>query len=482
MTTRTHTRSAAAVALSAATVLGVIGLTPGAATAAPATPDSTSSDLTSDFNGDGLPDLAITAPAATVNGLKQAGAVTVVYGSAGGYDTAHRQIITQATDGVPGDPTAERRWGHLGGNGDLNGDGHDDLLIRYGSRWTVLWGGADGLSGAGQLPAGQGGEGTATSPWLFNYQADVGDIDGDGTEDVAAPAQADGAWGLAVYYGPFDRTGTPARIGFRDTVTKDAGYAPGTVRVGDMTGDGVADIVTSGNTRDFASTGRLYVGSAAGLTDAGTIKATGTGAFGDLDHDGYQDFVGGNGDAGTAAAPGGAVYVTYGGPKGLSTTRAARTITQASTGVPGADEKDDRFGDSVALGDTNGDGYADLVIGTPFETGSDAEGTFRAGAVTVLRGGPQGVTTTGAQVLTQNTKGVPSTSEVLDHFGAAVRVAAGELLVGGNGEDSWKGRVWRLPVTAGGVTGTGSTSFSLAALSGASGPSGAAHFGEDFSR
>lgn len=33
--------------------------------------------------------------------------------------------------------------------------------------------------------------------------------------------------------------------------------------------------------------------------------------------------------------------------------------------MPGTDEKSDRFGDSVALGDTDGDGYADLVIGTP---------------------------------------------------------------------------------------------------------------------
>ncbi|MET7703133.1 hypothetical protein [Streptomyces sp. NPDC005485] len=77
---------------------------------------------------------------------------------------------------------------------------------------------------------------------------------------------------------------------------------------------------------------------------------------------------------------------------------------------------------------------------------------------------------------------MPSTSVAKDHFGTAAHVAAGgagEVLVGGIGEDSWKGRVWRLPTIASGVTGVGSTSFNIGALSG---PSGATHFGEDFSR
>ena len=100
----------------------------------------------------------------------------------------------------------------------------------------------------------------------------------------------------------------------------------------------------------------------------------------------------------------------------------------------------------------------------------------------MLHGGPNGVTTAGAQVITQNTRSVPSTSEAMDHYGAAVHVAAGGaggIRIGGNGEDGWKGRVWRLPTSAFGVTGVGSTSFNIGALSG---PTGATHFGEDFGR
>ena len=96
----------------------------------------------------------------------------------------------------------------------------------------------------------------------------------------------------------------------------------------------------------------------------------------------------------------------------------------------------------------------------------------------MLRGGPNGVTTTRAKARTQNAKGVPSTSEASDHFGRAVQVALGEGLFGGQGEDGWKGRVRRLPTGTDGVTATGNTSFNLTALAG---PAESAHFGEQLS-
>ncbi|WP_202234637.1 FG-GAP-like repeat-containing protein [Actinacidiphila reveromycinica] len=63
-------------------------------------------------------------------------------------------------------------------------------------------------------------------------------------------------------------------------------------------------------------------------------------------------------------------------------------MTQASEGVPGAPEAWDQFGDATASADLDGDGYADLIVGTPEEGVGDTAGR---GTVNVVRGGPNGL-------------------------------------------------------------------------------------------
>jgi hypothetical protein len=91
--------------------------------------------------------------------------------------------------------------------------------------------------------------------------------------------------------------------------------------------------------------------------------------------------------------------------------------------LAGVTETGDRFGQAVAVGDFDGDGYDDLAIGVPDEdVGSEAD----AGAVHVLYGGPTGLGEPRSQLLTLDDIG--DVSEAGDRFGFSL--AAGNLSVG----------------------------------------------------
>ncbi|MFF4014707.1 FG-GAP repeat protein [Streptomyces sp. NPDC001843] len=140
----------------------------------------------------------------------------------------------------------------------------------------------------------------------------------------------------------------------------------------------------------------------------------------DFNGDGYTDVLTGVPE-GTVDGKKGAGYVTvqYGAPNGIGTNRTVpkgRTavISQSTKGVPGTSEAWDDFGQAVATGDLDGDGYDDAVIGAP---GEDVGSVADAGRVTVLYGSKAGL---GAERTATVTAAKPAR---LARFGLAVAAA-----------------------------------------------------------
>ncbi|MET9897928.1 FG-GAP-like repeat-containing protein [Streptomyces sp. NPDC006446] len=427
-----------------------------------------------DFNGDGFADLAISAPNATVSGVGDAGYLSVVYGSSAGADTAHPELITRATEGIPGDVVEYDSFGSWTAARDLDEDGYTDLAVGGYRTPVVLWGSAQGLRGGAAL-AGR------------TYQVSAGDVDGDGHADLVA--NTGGA--LEVRFGPFTRAGVPAST---DTLAFDEEDGPQDFTLGDVTGDGKDDVVTQHGFEEMQYKSRLWKGTSTGLSR--TFQSSGyytvDGIVADVNKDGYGDFIARQVDhvSETREYQAGDIRVVYGSASGFS-SRTVK-INQDTAGVPGVGEAGngdtdygDQFGYSLAAGDVTGDGYPDIAVGVP---GEDLGSVREAGAVVLLKGGASGLTGTGAQAFNQSTSGVPGASEKGDNFGASVLLAdvnannRADLAVGTPQEDGTyqnSGAAWLLRGSKAGLTTTNIASFSPSTLNA---PEKDSRFGANFAR
>ncbi|MEU0383564.1 FG-GAP-like repeat-containing protein [Streptomyces chartreusis] len=110
---------------------------------------------TGDINGDGYADVVVAAPGEDVGSAKDAGSVTVLFGSASGLRTSSGvKSYTQDTAGVPGSAESWDRFGSAVDLTDVTKDGKADLAVGVdgenstGGLWT-LRGSASGLTTSG---------------------------------------------------------------------------------------------------------------------------------------------------------------------------------------------------------------------------------------------------------------------------------------------------------------------------------------------
>ena len=189
-------------------------------------------------------------------------------------------------------------------------------------------------------------------------------------------------------------------------VGRDASDQAGTaVAVGDVSGDGIGDILVGvpmsrgpDNRRDRAGEVAVVLGALdlqrsmrllnAAHTFYGATEQARLGAavaVGDVNGDGVGDIIMGAPEAETSGGGDGATYVFFGGNRLPSGALIDLFREQASVTLYG-DELGGNLGQALAVGDFNNDGIQDLAVAAPRE--GDLFTRVRAGAVYILFGAP----------------------------------------------------------------------------------------------
>ena len=241
--------------------------------------------------------------------------------------------------------------------------------------------------------------------------ASLGDLDGNGHDDLAVGAMRDDDGALnagavwILFFGADGNVASEQKIsaaagGFGGALSAHDAFGISAASPGDLDGDGVADLAVGAWLDDDGGSGRGAVWILFLNTD-GTVKAeqkisSTTGGLvgplrngdgfgycldrvGDLDGDGLSELVVGSMWDDDGGVHRGALWILFLDPDG--TVRAEQKISQTAGGFGGTLSNEDTIGVSVTgLGDLDGDGIPDIASGADH----DDDGGDEKGAVWVI--------------------------------------------------------------------------------------------------
>jgi hypothetical protein len=399
-----------------------------------------------DFNNDGIADLAVGEPGATIGGNANAGDVIVIYGSPSGLSSSAVRVPQLWYEGpdrhMPSKPEAGDKFGSSLASGDFNGDGYSDLAIGIPGKtvtFTDFLGFKHPYAEAGAVAIIYGSKNGLTStdsiirpPQYFDVadfitdncpfpQSLLSNIVACNLGQPLPDSHAGDHLGQALAWGDFDGNH------FGDLAIGIPGYDNSAGAVWVLKGDtgGLDDRVfeSDGDSRPpFPKSSVLEGGIRARDRFGASLSA------GDFDGNGTSDLAIGvpgrtlgifvNGSCATnCRQEAGAVTIDM-DPLGIQIGVTEQTWTLDALGLGSGGG--DHFGAALAAGDFNGDSKSDLAIGAPND---DVIGFADAGSVTILYGTGSGLSNLNFQALSL-IDFAPAFQEY-SYFGAAL--AAGDL-------------------------------------------------------